>query len=97
MRSAVVSLDEAGVCVRGVTGRGIAGLGLRSATSRFGEVTAGLGGVQSRWEGATELPLGRPSVPGSASPVGERVAFAWGTVSRVIEAGTGLAGVGTPL
>ena len=58
------------------------------ATSHFGGVTAGLGGVQSRREGATELPLGRPSVPGSASPVGERVAFAWGTVLRVIEAGT---------
>jgi hypothetical protein len=44
--------------------------------------------------GATGLLSGRPSVPGSANPVGERVAFAWGTVSRVIEAGTGLAGVG---
>jgi hypothetical protein len=54
---------------------------------------SGQGSARSRRGGVTELLLGRPSVPGSASLVGERVAFTWGTVSPLIRAAVVLVGV----
>ena len=54
---------------------------------------SGQGGAQSRHGGVTELPLGCPSIPGSASLVGERIAFTWGTVSPLIGAAVVLVGV----
>jgi hypothetical protein len=46
---------ETGVRAQGVVGASVAGVRARGATSHFGGVTAGLGGVQTSWEGVLGL------------------------------------------